>query len=74
MGTSKFNAMSKAARLGGYAGRPETSGLWDLSKRELVEIALRLGEICADADEITVDDAIARVWEERRILKANGII
>lgn len=68
-------AQAKARALGGYAGREEASDLWDFSKRELVEIALRLGEMCrADNAEPGFEGALARVHEERKTLLENGII
>lgn len=67
-----WNSMAKAADKGGYAGNPETLPLWELSKRELVEIALRLGEI--SGDDFSLEGALARVEEERVALVANGII
>lgn len=67
-----WKAQEKAARMGAYAGNTEAAELWSLSKRELIEIALRLGEICAD--DFSVDGAIARVKEEHRILREQGII
>lgn len=70
----QWKAIEKANLMGGYAGHPDAVALWDLSKRELVEIAIRLGEMTADSDSPSVEDAIARVREEHRALKANGII
>lgn len=72
MSIHKWKAMDKAARLGGYAGRKDAAPLWDMSKRELVEIATRLGEQCAD--EGGAENGIARAIEEHRILKENGIV
>lgn len=63
--------MDKAAKLGAYAGLSETEDLWRLSKRELVEIALRLGEQCSDGG---FDGALARVRDERETLASQGII
>lgn len=34
----------KAAQMGGLAGAPEAAELWELSKRELIELALRLAD------------------------------
>lgn len=67
-----WKAREKASRMGGYAGRDDAAPLWDLSKRELVEIAARLGELCAE--EVSAENGIARALEERDILRANGII
>lgn len=72
MSIHTWKAREKAARMGGYAGRVEAAPLWEMSKRELVEIAARLGEICAD--EGGAENGIARAIEERRILKDNGIV
>jgi len=65
-------AMEKAASLGGYAGDPDAGDLWELPKRELIEIALRLGELCSDDGGF--EGALERVREERRALRANGIL
>ena len=67
-----WRAMAKASKMGGYAGQEKTEDLWKYSKRELVEIALRLGEICSD--EGGFDNALERVREERRTLRDNKII
>lgn len=72
MSIHQWKGREKAARMGGYAGFDEAAPLWDLSKRELVEIAARLGELCAD--EGGPVNGIARAIEEHRILKANGIV
>jgi hypothetical protein len=72
MSLHTWKARDKAARMGGYAGRDEAAPLWALSKRELVEIAARLGELCSDAGG--AENGIARTIEEHRILKANGIV
>lgn len=63
-----WKAMQKAADKGGFAGDDTTLPIWELPKRELVEIALRL--TMAE----NVSDAVQRVWDERHALKANGII
>lgn len=67
-----WKAMEKARRLGAYAGNAEAAGLWDYSKRELVEIALRLAELCAD--DPSPEAIVRRVVEERDALRANGIL
>ena len=55
--------------------------LMSMSKRELAEIAIRLGSLCADNDScddalsgVGGQSALARVMEERDALKANGLI
>ena len=70
----QWKAIEKANLMGAYAGNPEAVPLWDMSKRELVEIAIRLGEMTADCDSPSVEDAIHRVKEEHRTLKGCGII
>jgi hypothetical protein len=72
MSIHTWKAREKAARMGGYAGHEDAAPLWEMSKRELVEIAIRLGEICSD--EAGAENGIARAIEEHRILKENGII
>lgn len=67
-----WKSINKAARKGGYAGRSETIDLWGLTRRELIEIALRLGELCSD--EGGFDGALERVREEYRILSEQNII
>jgi diphthamide synthase (EF-2-diphthine--ammonia ligase) len=71
MSIHTWKAREKAARMGGYAGCDEAAPLWEMSKRELVEIAARLGEICAGGG---AEGGIARAIEEHGILKANGIV
>lgn len=63
-----WKSIEVAASKGGFAGDPVTLPLWELSKRELVEIALRLtmAENAADA--------MQQVQDEHGSLKANGII
>ena len=72
MSIHKWKAMNKAASLGAYGGESEAKPVWDLPKRELVEIALRLGERCGD--DFSVEGAVNCVMEERRILKQNKLI
>ncbi|WP_141247096.1 hypothetical protein [Mesorhizobium sp. WSM3866] len=72
MSIHTWKARDKAARMGGYAGRDSAAPLWEMSKRELIEIATRLGEICSD--EGGADNGIARAIEEHGILKQNAII
>lgn len=68
--TSK--AQEKARSLGGYAGDPDVDDLWDMPKRELIEIALRLGEQAVGVEG--VDFGANAVREEARVLRANKII
>lgn len=55
--------------------------LMTLSKRELAEIAMHLGALCADNDSYedalagkNGQDALARVFQEHAALKHNGAI
>ena len=61
-------AQAKAAQMGAYAGDESANELWDLSKRELIEIALRL------TMAPTPSEAVSQVKDERFTLKQNGII
>lgn len=61
-------SMAKAREKGAFAGERETAKLWKLSKRELVEVALRLTR------EENVTAAIAAVDEELKALRENGIL
>jgi hypothetical protein len=74
MSIHTWKAINKAARMGGYAANRDAEDLWNLSKRELLEIALRLGELCTEDGEGGIDNAIKRVREESVVLRANGII
>ena len=67
-----YKSIDKARANGGYAGLKASLPLWEMSKRELVEIAARLGEICAD--EGGAENGIARALEEAAALRANRII
>jgi hypothetical protein len=75
MSIHKWNSMEVARKKGGFAGAAENASLWDLSKRELVEISLRLASV-AVGDESSLEDgrALARVSEERDALKASGVL
>lgn len=63
----------KAGRLGAFAGALDTTHLWSLSKRELLEVALRFGALNAgESDNITagikaVDTEIAALRQARII-------
>lgn len=67
-----WKAINKAADKGAYAGHPDALPLWELSKRELIEIALRLGER-ADGT-YTVYAAVKAALGEYEILKDQNII
>jgi hypothetical protein len=57
-------AKKLAASKGGLAGMKENAWLWELSKRELVEVALRFQERLGEG----------AIKGELDALKANGII
>lgn len=57
-----------ARERGGMAGNPAVADLWDLSKRELVELTLRL-TMREDAQE-----AADAVRDELTALRVNGIV
>ena len=67
-----YRSMERARSKGGYAGLSAALPLWGMSKRELVEIAIRMAELSlGDGD---TEAAIHSVIEERGILRANGIL
>lgn len=66
------NAIRKARSMGAYAGNSAAADVWELSKRELVEIALRLAVSSGAADNPLC--AAARVRDECEILRGQGII
>lgn len=68
-----WKAQAKAAKLGAMAGEPEAAPLWDLSKRELVEVALRLADAINGASCDT-PAAMVRVNEELAALRAQRIV
>jgi hypothetical protein len=63
-----------ARNRGGYAGDPTHAELWELPKRELVELVLRLAAL-AEGDEASLEDgrALECVNREREALKAAGV-
>ncbi len=69
-------AQAKAQKLGAASGSEHATPLWDMPKRELIEIALHLGAVCTGNydDAIRSDAAATRVLEERETLKSNGLI
>jgi hypothetical protein len=68
-----WKAIEVARRQGGFAGQDCARPFWEMSKRELIEILLRLGSLnvglCDDADA-----GAALAMEEHRALKTAGII
>ena len=64
-------AREKAASMGAFAGEDVAEDLWELPKRELIEIALWLSSE-GMADDVV--GAVARVLNKRHTLKRNGII
>lgn len=70
---SKQLARSKGAAAGDEGNAP----LWDLSKRELVEMVLHLAALCTgESIDSAIDSAGAytRAMEEHRALVANGLL
>ena len=72
--TEKSIALSRER--GGAAGQRQNRDLWEMPKRELIEIALHLAAICTDSydDSLDGDGAANRIYEEREALRVNGII
>jgi len=66
-------SIAKARRMGGFAGQSRAMPLWDMSKRELVELTLRLGALAARAPDSCAAGA-EMAENEHRALKANGIL
>ena len=69
-------AYEKLRKSGGLAGAlsfDQWNGLANMSKRELVEIAMRLGGLCTDECD-NADMAYDRVLEEHNALKQAGIL
>ena len=71
MSIHKDRAIIKAREMGAYAGEPDCRDIWDLSKRELVEVALRLAERSNGASIKAIAEEVR--WEIER-LRINGII
>lgn len=63
-----WKSINKAQLAGGFAGEDAARALWDLPKRELIEVALRL-TMAENAP-----DAVRQFEDERQCLKANKII
>lgn len=70
MSIHTWKSMAVAQQRGGLAGDVD-SGLWDLSKRELLEIALRLTERGKLGD---ATGAQQDLLAERSILQQNGVL
>ena len=69
--TDKARAI--AAKRGAWAGLDASLPLWRMSKRELVEIAARLGAM-AIGDGSSSDAGIRIALNEAETLRSNGII
>lgn len=69
-------AISVARAKGGHAGHDDNRDLWDLSKRELIEIALHLAAASTGEYETALADGRARqrVIDEHDRLRASGIV
>lgn len=74
-----MRSQEKARLKGAFAGNEGNACLWDLSKRELIEIALRMGAILCETtdsyeDALEGDGARERVLDEHRKLANADII
>lgn len=70
-----YRAMQKARGKGAAAGMPAHEWLWKLSKRELVEVALRLADrLSGDGNSLQNGYAQEIVKTELDALKANKIL
>lgn len=70
-------AMCKARERGGFAGQQHVADLWRLSKRELVEVALRLAgrsQWLAEEDPDFAALSAGVVQDEVEALRAGGIL
>lgn len=66
-------SMKKAREMGAFAGDAAALPLWEMSKRELVEVVIRLGGLAAgkaDSPKAGIDAAI----QEANALRLAGII
>lgn len=66
-----WKARKKAVELGGFAGDERAAELWDLSKRELVELVLRLTDAGMIGD---VGEAVTQAKLELETLRMQGIV
>lgn len=69
-------AIAVARSKGAAAGNPANADLFQMSKRELVEIALHLAALCFESydDALANGSARLRIIEERGALHDNGLI
>jgi hypothetical protein len=68
-----WKSIEKARDAGGFAGEEGALPLWDMSKRELIEIALRLGAMAAGESD-SAEHGIQVALNEYEALRLNGII
>ena len=66
-------AIALALAKGGWAGMPSVADLWELPKRELVEVALRLGAVNARHGD-SVSAGRRAVLDELDALRETGIV
>ncbi|MDS1138606.1 hypothetical protein [Nitratireductor indicus] len=64
----QWKSIDRAKAAGGFAGEAEARALFDLPKRELIEVALRL------TMEEDAAEAVNRFNDERQCLKKNKLI
>ena len=69
-------AIDLAASKGAFSSTPAALPLWNLSKRELVEIVLHLAALCTDNYDDSLENGAAadRAMEERDALHAAGLL
>lgn len=73
MSIHTWKSIEKAREKGAFAGEDLAVPLWNLSKRELIEIALRLGGLTAgNPDDLAA--AVDAVNNEHATLRRAGII
>lgn len=66
-------AIKKARAKGGFAGDDAALPLWEMSKRELIEAAMRLGGMTTE-DPADPAECASAVIQEIETLKGNGIL
>ena len=71
-----YGSRLTAQRKGAWAARANANPLWDLSKRELIEVALHLAAQNSGAydDALESGQATKLVLDERKALKRAGLI
>lgn len=69
----QFKSIKKAAERGAFAANEAAWPLWELSKREILEVAIRLGaQLDGECD--TAETGVAAVERELEALRHSNII